>query len=185
MSQMILYRSSMVIFQFARLIYQRVYIVETPNEMAQGFSHPRLTVSTFRGTDGERIYKTTSTTMIRSFLARGRICQNKTLLAAWEQSTKISLARDPRQGVGMKSINKYIYIHTRYKQQWLWNSTVTDQIRHDRNCSNRTLSKDLHPRRTFIQTPMQKICTILMQGPSKDFNRMSTRASLKDLYQIM
>ena len=43
-----------------------------------------------------------------------------------------------------------------------------------------------HPRRSFIQTPMQRIFKILLQGPLKeDFNSISIRSSGKDLCKIM
>ena len=56
-----------------------------------------------------------------------------------------------------------------------------------------TISQDLqtrtsceYQRRTFTQAPMQSICEILVQGPLEDgFNRISTRSSDKDLYEIM
>ena len=43
-----------------------------------------------------------------------------------------------------------------------------------------------HPRRTFIQAPIQSIFKILMRGSvEEDFNRISTRSSDKDLHRIM
>jgi len=82
--------------------------------------------------------------------------------------------------------------------------TVTDEVRHYRNCSSRTFhvdlcrsikmsSQDLHTRtsyehfrRTFIEAPTQRIFKILMQGPlEEDFNRLSARSLHKDLCQIM
>ena len=49
-----------------------------------------------------------------------------------------------------------------------------------------TRTSQEHPRRIFTQAPTQRIFKILMQGPlEKDANRISTRSSHKDLYEIM
>ena len=40
------------------------------------------------------------------------------------------------------------------------------------------------PQKGLIQTPIQSICKILLQGPQEDFKRISTRSSVKDLYRI-
>jgi hypothetical protein len=43
-----------------------------------------------------------------------------------------------------------------------------------------------HPRRTFIQAPIQSIFKIFMQGPLEEgCDRISTGSSHKDLYKIM
>ena len=42
-----------------------------------------------------------------------------------------------------------------------------------------------HPKRTFIRAPVQSIFKISMRGPlEEDFNRISTRFSHKDLFEI-
>ena len=74
--------------------------------------------------------------------------------------------------------------------------TATNEVRHYRHCSSKAfyvdlyiwrISQDLHtrtscehPRRNFIQAPMQKIFKIFMQGPlEEDFNRISARSFQK------
>ena len=84
--------------------------------------------------------------------------------------------------------------------------TATGEVRHYHNCGSRTFYIGLyrashksgiqwtsseHPRRTFVQAPMQSIFRILMQGHLEDFHndphkicsRTCTR-SCKDTYRI-
>jgi hypothetical protein len=78
--------------------------------------------------------------------------------------------------------------------------TATGEVRHYHNRGSRTfyiglyrashksgikLTSSEHPRRTFIQAPMQSIFKILMPGHLEDFSTGSPQDLLKDLYEIM
>ena len=78
--------------------------------------------------------------------------------------------------------------------------TAKDEVRHYHNRGSRTfyiglyrashksgikLTSSEHPRRTFIQAPMQSIFKILMPGHLEDFLTGSPQDLLKDLYEIM
>ena len=100
----------------------------------------------------------------------------------------ITPARDTKQCGGWE-----VYVPDTSNSSY---GTATNEVRHYRNCSSKAfyvdlyiwrISQDLHtrtscehPRRNFIQAPMQKIFKILMQGPlEEDFNRISTRSFQK------
>ena len=94
--------------------------------------------------------------------------------------SKITPARDPKQ-CGGQEVNVPDTSNSRYGK-------VTDEVRHDRNCSSRTFYID-HIKeltRSSYKNLPQRIFKILMHGPSEeDVNRISSRFSHKDQYEII
>ena len=82
----------------------------------------------------------------------------------------------PNSAGGRKSMNQI---------QATGGGTVTDEVKHDGNCSSRTFYID-HMARSSCKNFPQRIFKILMHRPSeKDVNKIFSRFSRKDPYEII